>query len=132
MANERFNDWFRTLDPVPLALALALGVRGGGGAFKPGHKVVGGGAVEGDGVAEEEVGDVGWVAVCGELVGYELRVGETVADYVCEEQDCAIGVGRGGGGGEADVGFDWGRGGVLVGDMGGGMWEGLIAVEMQR
>lgn len=103
-----------------MALTVAVRVRRGGRAAPPGREVVVGGPVGRDGVPEEEVRDVGAVAVGGELVAEELGVGEAVAEDVGEEEDGGVGVGgggggwrgRGGGGGVGGVGFDFWGGGV--------------------
>lgn len=98
-----------------MALAVTVRVRRRGRAAPPGCEVVVRGPVGRDGVPEEEVRDVGAVAVGGELVAEELGVGEAVTEDVGEEEDGGKGVGGGGegggGGGVGDVGFDfWGRG----------------------
>jgi hypothetical protein len=41
----------------------------------------------------EDIGNVGWVAVGGELVGYETGVGPMIADYVGEVEEGDVGMG---------------------------------------
>lgn len=53
---------------------LGVGVLAVGALGQPLHEVEVGGAVEGEGVLVEEVGDDGVVAVGGELVGHQLAV----------------------------------------------------------
>ena len=71
----------------------------------PAREVEVAGPVQRDGVAEEDVGHVGEVAVRGELVGDQLGVLEAVADHVGDDED-----GDGGVGGRraGDVGLRWG------------------------
>ena len=82
--DQRLSDGLNVFHCVGFAAVLAL---------EPGLQVEVRGSVQGDGIALEDIWDVGHVAVFCKLVGDQLDVDELVANDVRDEEDAGVFVG---------------------------------------